>query len=212
MKHFEPSQNTPSVQKDNRKKPSDPPKTFKLLLISSLLIAGIGFGMTSLWNTTFNDNVSEVNKSELVAEFAKLKSVDVELVTKEETENALASMRLSPDQRQQLITRMPLPGNTSPNAANPGEDGLKLAWVNLWDFASPDGDVVHISTAGYETDVTLQKLQTKIAVPLDDSKIVKITGVHDGGGGITLGVQNGMNPISLPVLQPGQVLQLPVAY
>lgn len=211
MNHLEPLQETNSNLKDKRPG-SSPPSAFKLFLMGTLLVAGLGYGMTSLWNAWFTDNISDVRKSELVAEFVNLKPVEVDRVAEQETDAALDAMRLSPDQRQQLKTRLSAQSNHISTAPKSLADESQLVWVTLWDFASADGDVVHVSSAGYQTDVTLQKQQTRIALPIGASKTIKITGVHDGGGGITLGVQSGTSPVSLPVLQPAQTLDLPVSY
>lgn len=211
MKHLEPLPKTKSSLQVNRIK-SPRPSAVKLLLAGVLLVAGMGYSMTKLWNSAVSDNLSDAGKAALVAEFAHLKAVNVEPVTLEDAEKALDTMQLAPDQRQQLQNTVLLKASKLLGANKTGGDSTKLVWITVWDFDSPDGDVVHISSAGYETDVTLRKVQTRIAVPLDVSRIVKITGVHDGGGGITLGVKSGASPISLPVIQVGQILDLPVAF
>ena len=206
MKHLEPEPHAAATE--IRSSAYSRPSRIKLFLIGALLVAGIGYGLTNAWNAGYTDQVSEARKAELVAEFAKLKAVEVVRVDKEDLGPALDSMRLPPDQRRELETKLSAQGQPELTAS----DGSALVWLNVWDFASADGDVVHISSAGYEIDVTLQKLQTRIAVPLDATGVVNITGVHDGGGGITLAVQSGAAPISMPVLRPGQMLALPVTY
>lgn len=211
MKHLEPLQKTVSDMEDKLVS-SARPSAFKLLVAAVLLVGGAGFGMTRLWNASTSDNISDSRKSELVAEFAQLKSVEIERVAEQDVDAALDTMRLSPDQRQQLKTKVSENRASLSPSLNLEVDPSQLVWITLWDFASADGDVVHLSSAGYESDVTLQKQHIRIAVPLDSSKTVKVTGVHDGGGGITLGVQKGASPFMLPVLRPGQTLTLPVAF
>jgi hypothetical protein len=211
MKHLEPLPKTIVSKQDLRSKPSRP-SVLKLFLAGTALVVGLGYGISSLWGAYFTDNISEAKKAELVAGYTQMKAVSVDRVSEQEIEKALDTMRLLPDQRQQLRTKASeQSAKTSPEAGTAGDES-SLVWITVWDFASADGDVVHISSAGYETNVTLLKVQTRIAVPVDASKTVKITGMHDGGGGITLGVKSGASPISLPVLGTGQTLTLAVSY
>ncbi len=212
MKHLEPLQKSVPSAEETLVVSSSTSK-FTLFLVGMLLVAGIGYGMTSLWNSFSSDNVSDVKKSELIAEFSKLESIKVEPVAAQDTDTALDSMRLPPDQHHLLKTAV-LSNNAhvSSGASTVQSDKTTLVWLSLWDFAAPDGDIVHISTAGYEMDVPLQKLENRIAIPVDATKTVKITGVRDGGGGITLGVKSGEVTVSMPVLGVGQILSLPLSY
>ncbi|WP_446808175.1 hypothetical protein ACH50O_12770 [Methylomonas sp. 2BW1-5-20] len=214
MKHLEPLPKSAS-QSLGKPKPavSSSMSKFKLFMAGMLLVAGLGYGMTAIWGTVSSDSVSKAEQATLVAEFAKLKSIDVEPVSVQDTDTALDSMQLQPPQRQQLQTALlnrSTPLATAMPRSQVSETGL--VWITLWDFAAADGDVVHVSSAGFEMDIVLQKSQTRIAVPVDSSKTVKISGVHDGGGGITLGVKNGAGMVSLPVLQTAQTLTVPVSF
>jgi hypothetical protein len=233
MKHLEPS---PKPITNSKKKSSSHSK-FKQLLIAATLVAGIGFGMTTMWQPYSTDNISEAQKSELVANFAKLQSIEVVRIASQDIDNALDSMNLPPDQKQQLKTTLlsssnntsiqnippvqqqsqnknipPINGNPSQNITHLQADNTGLVWLSLWDFADPDGDIVHVSSAGYEMDIPLKKIQDKIAIPIDAAKTIKITGIHDGGGGITLGVNSGSTPVAMPILKEGQILALPVSF
>lgn len=182
----------------------------KVLLASLAFVIGIGYGMTFLWNPAPTDNLSNAQKSELLTEYSKIQSVRLEPVAADDMTTALDSMRLAPDQRNALKAAL---GGAPSTANSPTQlTQTALVWVNLWDFAAPDGDVVHISSAGYEVDVTLLKVQTRMAVPVGASQTIAISGVFDGGGGITLGIQADKTAISLPVLSVGQTLTLPVIY
>lgn len=212
MKHLEP---LPRHASKKQNKLDTPRRSSKLTLFiaGALLVAGIGSGMSALWGPSTSDQLSNTKKTELIAEFAKLKAVSVEQVSNQDLSKALESMRLAPDQRQKLEVALSTSDPRSPRSATAGPaDSPVLVWVTLWDFADPDGDIIHVSSAGYEIDVPLQKIQTRIAVPVDGSKAVKISGVRDGGGGITLGLQSGAGPVSLPVLTVGQLITLPITY
>lgn len=212
MKHLEP---LPKHATEMQSKPVPTRRASKLsvFIAGALLVSGLGFGLTALWGPSTTDRLSDAKKSQLVAEFSKLKAVSVEQVASQDLNKALEAMQLAPDQRQKLEAALSVntPGATGSIVAK-STDTPVLVWISLWDFAAPDGDIIHISSAGYKLDVTLQNNQTRIAVPVDRSNSVTITGVHDGGGGITLGVQSGTNPIALPVLGVGQSFSLPVTY
>lgn len=212
MKHLEP---LPAHASKKQNQLDAPRRSSKLTLFiaGAFLVAGIGSGMSALWGPPTSDQLSNTQKAELIAEFAKLKTVSVEQVATQDLGKALETMRLAPDQRQKLEAELSAIDPNSPRSATTAaKDSTALVWVTLWDFADPDGDIIHVSSAGYEINIPLQKNQTRIAVPVDGSKAIKISGVRDGGGGITLGVQSGASPVSLPVLTVGQSITLPVTY
>lgn len=209
MKHLEQPKKPVLRAEEKSTTPSSVSK-FKLFLIGMVLVTGIGRGMTALWNASLRDNVSDVRKSELEVEFSRLKAIKVERVGVADRERALNSMHLSPNQLQLLKNELSLSHSNSPQKTSTAQ--TDLVWLSLWDFAAPDGDIVHLTTAGYALDVLLHKIENRIAVPVDVTKTVKILGVRDGGGGITLGVKNGEAVVSMPVLQAGQTLSLPLSY
>ena len=212
MKHLEASEHLESrVSADPMG--ARPVSGWKLLAAALALVGGLSYGMSAIWNPTPYDRVSDAEKSELISAFSKLESVKVEPVTDEDREAALDSMRLAPHQRQALKGALAAPHSAPPVGA-PGTqaDVPDLVWLVLWDFAAADGDIVRVSTAGYKVDIPLHSVQTRIAVPVDAARMIEIVGVRDGGGGITLGVQNEAGVLSLPVLQVGQTLSLPVSF
>lgn len=88
---------------------------------------------------------------------------------------------------------------------------VQLAWLTLWDTHAEDGDVLRFeSDASYPVDVTAMHAKTTLAIPYPRSGVVKVTGIHDGGGGITIALESGAAHISWPTMQPGDTLNLPV--
>lgn len=101
---------------------------------------------------------------------------------------------------------------TSAPAAQPAEakpGTLQLAWITLYDFLDEDGDAVQVSTGGLTRTLFLRNTPTSIAVPVVPGDFLRITGVHDGNGGITVAVQAGGGDVKM-VLDIGQTLTLPV--
>lgn len=202
MKHLE----TQPVEQIARKPqaPKGSISRLKLFLVTGLLVAGTGYGMTAWWNPLPADHVTEKEKAELITEFTHLRTITVERIKDHDVDAALDTMRLDPSLRQALKQTL--------DKNNSGLSPTILAKVTVWDFASQDGDVVRLSSAGYAIDAALMNEPTIITLPIDASQTIQISGTHDGGGGITLGVQSGAGKVSLPVMTEGQAISLPVNF
>ncbi|WP_374981369.1 hypothetical protein PSGK_10155 [Pseudomonas solani] len=176
-----------------------------LAIAALALILGSGYAMTALFDATSSDHVPASTKSRLATEFAQAKPFALTPVPAGEVDIALDSMKLSADQRQALKSSLTF-------RLVDADATSSLAWIELWDFAAQDGDIVHISSAGYEVDYPILNVPNKLAIPVDATLSVTIRGVHDGGGGITLGLRSGAAGISMPVIEPGQTLIVPVTF
>jgi len=93
-------------------------------------------------------------------------------------------------------------------AADSGQ--LQLAWVTVWDNYAEDGDVVRISSQGYSAQVGLKNAPTTVVIPVTHAGSVQLTGVRDGGGGITAAARTAAGEIPFPPLNPGQTATLPL--
>ena len=217
MKHIDPD---PSARKIEKYVPIAKQKNkrslLKFFLAGLAFIVAGGYSATYLFGEKRTDNVPDAKKAELATAFNTMDRVKLTLVTTSETAAAIESMRLAPDARQKLKAALVESDSKSALSAEPAPaqkpDNLRLAWVSLWDSFDVDGDSVHLSSAGYEVDILLGKAPQRIAVPVDASGQIRITGLHDGGGGITLGIQEGTSKVLLPILAPGQSLIIPIAY
>lgn len=91
------------------------------------------------------------------------------------------------------------------------EGRLQLAWVTLWDTHVEDGDILRFqSSASIPVDVVALNAKTTLAIPFPPDGNVVVTGVKDGGGGITIALESGATTIAWPTMQPGDQLNLPV--
>lgn len=204
MKHLE--ADPIGAPRSNPSRPRKPRNAASLATIFVALLVAVaagGYAMSSLMGPTQHDQVSSAQKAELIAQFTKLRAVAIEPVSAGDIDKVLDEMKLDP------LSRRALKGNLEKPALN-GERTV-MAKLVLWDWMAQDGDVVRVSSAGYTVDVPLLKAQTVVTIPVDGSRTIQLTGVNDGGGGITLGVQSGDGLVSLPVLANGQVLSLPVS-
>ena len=205
MKHLEPLPKKPNEAQFSINERGKKRSKFYAWFLVAVFVGGLGYGITNFWSPLPADHVSEAEKAELVKKFTQISTVEVKKVDKYEVGATLDSMRLDPDSRTKLLKTLDLDDGKT---AQP----TVLAQVTLWDFAAEDGDIVKVSSAGYEIDVRLLKTPVVVAVPVDESKTVQLTGLIDGGGGITLGIMNGTGAASLPVMRQGQVLNIPVSF
>ena len=205
MKHLEPQPRRLPSQTPPQPPAKMPVGKVTLAALFLGMTLGIGSLLTAIWGVPSADNLSDSEKATLISEFARAQPLKLTAVAADEMDSALDMMQLDPQQRSALQSALDNP---------PAEDSKKssLGWIELWDFAHQDGDVVRISSAGYELVYPLQNAPTRLAVPLDASATIQVEGVTDGGGGITLGLRSGATAISLPVIQPGQTLIVPATF
>lgn len=86
----------------------------------------------------------------------------------------------------------------------------KLGSITLWDNFDQDGDIVQIQTGGVVITVPVAHLPTTFLIPYKPGQPLLITGVHDGGGGITAAIATNSGEVPLPVITIGQTIELPL--
>ena len=102
------------------------------------------------------------------------------------------------------------PGRVQAIKAEVERGTMELVSFTLWDNVAEDGDIVDLETPDLTVRVPLRHARATIPLVRPASGVVNIRGVHDGGGGITMGIEANGTPVLLPPLQPGQVLGIPV--
>ncbi|QGJ19573.1 hypothetical protein [Polaromonas sp. Pch-P] len=192
---------------------------FPLVAGVILMVALGGFGLTRLYPPSVPDHVSQSEAKERSEAFAKIKSFPVSIVPQEKTVATLANMGLKPPELEALSQALAQPsakttpvGSPSPAAAVGSEQKVSLVELVLWDTHAPDGDMVRITSAGYARDVLLSKIPTVIHVPGIGAGVIQVTGLKDGGGGITLGIKGSQQSVLMPIMSEGQSLSLPVNF
>jgi len=176
--------------------PARPGTTWKTLAIAAAVAAGIALGAL-FFGGDGADQVTDQERSRIAAEFNALGEVQLPAVAAADRDRALDSMKLPPAERAAIAT-----------AVDQGQ--VKLVWITLWDNQVEDGDRVLLASDSLTLPVALLNAKTTVAIPLPASGVVNLTGVADGGGGITVGVLSGGNPVKVPVLAPGQQVGIPV--
>jgi hypothetical protein len=90
------------------------------------------------------------------------------------------------------------------------KDRVRVGAITLWDNVAEDGDAVEVAGAGYSQKLTIMNHPTVYFVPFQPGGTIRITGLVDGGGGITLGVRTALGSQNLPPLAPGEILELQI--
>lgn len=166
-----------------------------------LTAAVIGFGGWALMppGSPDLDNLTNDEKIQIQKEYEAVSSFSVEKISDpKEMQQAIASMELEPE--QQLVLE---------NSVKNGD--IKMAWIQAWDNYAEDGDVLKFESQNYKITTTLMNKPVVFALPLAPGmNYVKVTGIHDGGGGITASVMTSSGATSVPVIDEGMSYTLPI--
>ena len=207
-------------------------RTVRTVILGTILLLATGMaveritGSTGLFFDDVHDQISEQQLRDRQQAYAVALPIQLAPVSPEDMSQAVASMSLSQAQEKTLVAQMQAKdeasgfASSSPAANRRGpmpipvpasEQALRLAWITLWDTDTNDADTVLVTSDGYSRTVVLTNQPVRFAVPIPITGTVKLTGVHDGGGGITVGVTSGSTPVPLPLMSEGQVIGIPVA-
>lgn len=84
----------------------------------------------------------------------------------------------------------------------------KVAQLILWDDMAEDGDVVQLISPYMNQMVNLTNAHKTVYMPIHAGQPIKIKGIKDGGGGITLGFAAEGSMTEAPVLMEGESVDL----
>ncbi|MEM6973456.1 MAG: hypothetical protein AAF577_11680 [Pseudomonadota bacterium] len=174
------------------------PMTYLMAAAAAMVIgAGAFFGLGG----GGSDNISQAESAQLQQQYSAFVAgggLEVDMVGADQVDQAIESMPLEPEQREQVREQVQ-------------QGQIRLAWLTLWDTHAEDGDILRFeSDASLPVEVLALNAPTTLAIPYPASGVVKVTGVVDGGGGITIGLKSGATTITWPTMQPGDTLNLPV--
>jgi len=196
-------------------------KTWTVLFCA--LTLGMGAAATWMFAPESQDQVSPAQAQQRQEAFEHMAPLQLKAIAPAEQDARLAEMQLPPAAQASLkqvlqtstqdasAAAQGSPGPAAQSQAAPNPSAVRLVELVLWDSDAPDGDIVRVVSGGYSRDVVLQKQPLLLAVPVQGSTPIQIVGVHDGGGGITLGVKGGSQSVMAPVLSVGQTIALPIA-
>ena len=212
---------------------------FAVALITSVIIGLSGFGLFHVTGIPLipthappTDQISAVQALDRAHAFNTTTPLELRVVTPGELEQAVRTMGLSDTEKQALLNELdasarvpesaggvssqPAPATAAPTPAQQPQPvaaakrQLRLAWITLWDTDAQDGDTVRVDSNGFSTTVRLLNTPITFAVPVPEEGVVNVTGIYDGGGGITIGAMSGARRVALPIMSVGQVLGVPV--
>ena len=215
---------------DNRPQPELQPEpqrekprksSLSLALITAALIIGLGgWGLTQLFDggnsggavaTATADNLTQAEKDARAQQFSAVPRYALRRLDANEARSVIQNLPL-PDAQKAALTENIAPatpaGQTQPAQPAWENGGQQMVELVLWDNVAEDGDVVQVSSLGYSQTITITHAKQTMYFPAQYDVPVTITGIHDGGGGITLGFTGSGQPVSLPVMAEGQVISL----
>ncbi len=214
MRHLEPQQIQPRQRRD-RQRPVRRPSLWKLAAMVVVLAGTAGFGLTHFFPPSGADKVTPQEADARVQAFARAPPLLLLPIGRDKADAVVSAMDMPAADKDALRRDLGVATSSAPAPAlapgvKPAADpnARQLVELVLWDTHSADGDVVRVRSAGFSRDVVLSKAPTVVFVPVDGSGALQIQGVTDGGGGITLGVRGPQSEILMPVMSPGQVLNL----
>ena len=190
---------------------------FPALITAALVIGLGGWGLTHFFDdgnsggvpaSTAADNLTQAEKDARAQQFAAVPRYALRRLDATEARSVIQNLPLPDDQKTALAQNIVPTADSQTQAAQPawGKGGQQMVELVLWDNVAEDGDVVQVSSLGYSQTIT-HAPQT-VYFPAQYDVPVTITGIHDGGGGITLGFTGSGQPVSLPVMTEGQVISL----
>ena len=166
------------------------------LIAGAVALVAIGIA-GALWASGgSSDSVSDATRQAWAASFAAAPPTRLNVVPAAEVDRALGEMQLPPAQQQQLRDDL-------------ANGRTRLVWLSFTDVMAEDGDMVRIESGPYAAQVTAVNTPTRVYLPEPPSGVVNVTGVRDGGGGITIAITSGGTPVNLPFMSVGQVVGIP---
>lgn len=223
MKHAETRQLAPAPQSAKKSKGSN----LLWVLATAGLIGAAGTFATWAFVPNALDRPAQSEIEARQAAFSQVRELSLAAVPNERLESALDGMRLQPVDRKTLSTSMQnakqamadrpsadsssIRSRQNATASSAAEEPLRLAEVSLFDTHAEDGDIIAVESAGYRREVVLTKTPQLITIPVDSTALFRITGVRDGGGGITLGLRGSSQQVMAPIMSEGQTISLPIA-
>ena len=190
----------PSHQPQPALLPKPKPKPWLIGVAAAVaLAAGAFFTGVGPFANPPGDDMSQQQVQQITAQF----------------QNAVADFPLvdlsKPEERAKAQTALNLPGPEAQKIMQAADSGqLQLAWVTVWDNCADDGDIIQISSQGFSAKVNLHNTPTTVVIPVTSGGTVQLTGVYDGGGGITAAARTLAGEIPFPPLDLGTSATLPL--
>jgi hypothetical protein len=160
---------------------------------------GGGHGVLPSMSDSSGDKVSLEQRAEIDGKFSAYtaKLVPVKLSDQKQMQDFLSSPYLQAEAKKQILAEV-------------ARRDKKVAIVSLWDNFDEDGDVVSVTAGGITLTVPISHAPTQVYIPYKDGEPLVITGLRDGGGGITAAIETSSGSVPLPIMVIGQKIILPL--
>jgi len=193
------------------------PRPMKKILTAAAVLVGLAFGGFFLLGGPDSDDLS---KDEIQARQqhydAELAAGHVVLPTfnlsdprqVQAAKTAIATMPLDQDAKTAMIAQVEQQAQTAPESRT-----VDYVVFQAYDNCYVDGDTITFRAPGIpDTTIVLAKNFQTVVIPkpVGQTITVKVIGVHDGGGGITAGINTVFGPLAIPVMPEGAVIPLTV--
>ena len=138
-------------------------------------------------------------------------TVDKPVIVADQIRGAVGPLPQSLNATTHVMTALALPEREKERVREMLKDGsLRMGTITLWDTIDEDADTVSISSAGFIQEHVIKHAPRTFFVPYLPGSSVRITALHDGGGGVTLGVKTAFGDVPLPRLHVGQTIEIPI--
>jgi hypothetical protein len=174
--------------------------------VLGLVAAG---SLTWLFPIGSGDRVARAETEQRERDFVRVQPMVATPVSPSEVPAAINRLPLKDAERSAMLGALHSDTTVPAPASRPAAP-LRLIQLTVWDTHRQDGDVAAFSTGGFRIDVPLTKAPQLITIPVDASNAVRVSGVRDGGGGITLGIRGSAGAVLMPIMSEGQELILPL--
>ncbi|TCQ02090.1 hypothetical protein C8J34_12212 [Rhizobium sp. PP-F2F-G36] len=160
------------------------------------LVVAAGIGIATQPRSSGDQMLTDIAKAERMKAFKAHGPLQLSRVPDAARAETLRQMGMAPQARQALERDL-------------DEGRVHLGWLTLWDDQVQDGDAISVAGAGFSRTIALTKQPQQIAVPIGASgDPFVVTGVRDGGAGITVAATSNSSRVPLPVMAPGETFDL----
>jgi hypothetical protein len=161
-----------------------------------VVAVAVGWGAMNAFSPGV-ETVTAEQKTAWAASWAAAPPQVAKVIAPAQVQAALDEMHLTPEQRAQVQQQL--------------DDGkTRLVYLTFTDVMAEDLDRVKVDSGDFATEVTIWNKTTKVIFPEPSGGIVNVSGVYDGGGGITIAITSGDTPVNLPFMTVGQSVGIPV--
>ena len=193
------------------------PRSFKQLALAAVAVAALTFGGFALFGGSNSDDLSQEQiqarqqnfTQAVLAGRATLPTFNLSDPSQvAAAKSAIVAMDVGQDVKQAMVAQVEQQAQTAPQ-----DRTVEYVVFQAYDNCVVDGDTIRFRAPGLpDTTLVLDHNYKTVVIPkpVGQPMTVKIIGVHDGGGGITAGINTVNGPLAIPVLTEGDTIPLTI--